>query len=122
MNEKKMDNPNIADEVISWYGKNWNSPIFPFFRKPKITLETNLSTGKYPWAWEDAQEILEEYFEKFHVDRGNFSFIKYWPNEETFMPLNFLRKKENKYRYIEPLPLTIEMLVASAKAGYWLYD
>ncbi|WP_235501146.1 DUF1493 family protein [Tatumella sp. UCD-D_suzukii] len=113
---------NTSDEVISWYEENWNSPVFPFFRKPKLTPETSLSTGKYPWAWEDAEDILVEYFEKFKVERRNFSFIKYWPNEETFMPLNFLRKKENRFHYVEPQPLTIEMLVASAKAGYWIYD
>ena len=58
----------------------------------------------------------------FHVDKGNFSFNKYWPNEEIFMPLNFLRSKENKWQWIEPEPLTLNMLVESAKAGYWLYD
>jgi hypothetical protein len=25
----------------------------------------------YPWCWEDGEDILVEYFDKFHVDKGN---------------------------------------------------
>lgn len=113
---------NIEQQVMSWYNDSWNGRVFPFFMKPVLTLETSLSTGKSPWADEDAIEILDEYFTKFQVDRKNFSFRKYWPNEEVFMPLNFLRSKENKWTWIEPEPLTLEMLVESAKTGYWLYN
>ncbi|EIW9159309.1 DUF1493 family protein, partial [Klebsiella pneumoniae] len=44
------------------------------------------------------------------------------PNEEVVLPLNFLRSKDNKWEWIEPEPLTLKMLVESAKAGRWLYD
>lgn len=87
-----------------------------------MTLETSLSTGQYPWADEDAMVIIDQYFLTFNVDKRNFVFRKYWPNEETFMPLNCLRPKENKWKWMEPEPLTLKMLVESAKAGYWLYD
>lgn len=107
---------------MHWYHENWNGRVLPFFKRPVLTLEASLSTGKYPWADEEAIELLEEYFNTFHVDKGNFLFNKYWPNEEIFMPLNFLRSKENKWQWIEPEPLTLNMLVESAKAGYWLYD
>lgn len=116
------DPKNIEMQVINWYNDNWNGRVLPFFRKPVLTLETSLSTGKYPWADEDAKDILDEYFNRFNVDREKFSFIKYWPNEEVFMPLNFLRSKDNKWTWIEPEPLTLKMLVESAKAGRWLYD
>lgn len=108
--------------VLDWYEKKYNQPTFPFFNRPVLTLETSLNTGKYPWSIEDATEILDDYFEIFNVDRKNFSFDKYWPNEEIFMPLNIFRKKEHKWHWIEPEPLTINMLVESACAGYWLYD
>ncbi|MFI8416064.1 DUF1493 family protein [Serratia sp. NPDC078593] len=112
----------LEQQVLNWYNKNWNGRVFPFFRKPALTLEMSLSTGKYPWADEDAMEIIDQYFLTFKVDRANFTFRKYWPNEETFMPLNCLRSKEDKWEWKEPEPLTLKMLVESAKAGYWLYD
>ena len=113
---------NIEKQIIEWYEKNWNGRVLPFFKKPALTLETSLSTGKYLWADEDAMEILDDYFRRFDVDRKNFSFSKYWPNEEAVLPLNFLRSKERKWRWVEPEPLTLKMLAESAKAGYWLYD
>lgn len=109
-------------QVLNWYRERWNGRVLPFFRKPAVTLETSLSTGKYPWSGGDASEILDDYFARFQVDRKNFLFRKYWPNEEVFMPLNFLRSKENKWRWIEPEPLTLKMLVESARVGHWLYD
>lgn len=118
MNESEL----IELQVMNWYRKNYNGPIFPFFKRQVITLETSLSTGKYPWADEDAIDIIEDYFSRFSIEKKNFSFLKYWPNEEVFMPLNFLRSKENKWKWTEPEPLTLKMLVESAQAGYWLYD
>ena len=112
----------IENQVLAWYQENWNKSIFPFCRRPVLTLDTSLSTGKYPWADEEAVDLVEQYFDKFQVDRRHFSFTKYWPNEEVFMPLNFLRSRENKWKWIEPEPLTLKMLVESAKAGYWLYN
>ncbi|MGU3524287.1 DUF1493 family protein [Enterobacteriaceae bacterium C23F] len=109
-------------QVMAWYNENWNGRVLPFFRKPAITLCTSLSSGKYPWSKDDAEKILDDYFAKFQVDKNGFMFEKYWPNEEAVMPLNFLRSKENKWAWTEPEPLTLEMLVESAKAGRWLYD
>lgn len=109
-------------EVMDWYEINWNGRVLPFFKKPALTSETSLSTGKYPWADEDAMEILDDYFRCFNVDRKNFSFDKYWPNEEVTFPLNFLRSQERKWWWIEPEPLTLKMLAESAKAGCWLFD
>lgn len=118
-----MSNPgNVEQEIMDWYNKNWNGRVLPFFRKPALTLETSLSTGKYPWTDEDAIEILNDYFTTFKVDRKNFNFAKYWPNEEAVLPLNFLRSKENKWHWIEPEPLTLKMLVESASAGHWIYN
>ena len=91
--------------------------MFPFFKRAVISQETSLSNGKYQLAWEDAEDLLVEYFEKFNVEQRDFAFIKYWPNDETFCPLPLFWKK-----YIEPKPLTVEMLMQSAVVGYWLYD
>ncbi|MDC9588926.1 DUF1493 family protein [Xenorhabdus sp. XENO-10] len=88
-----VDRTNIESEVFAWYEANHNVPIFLCFKKPKLTLETSLSTGKYPWSWEDAEDILAEYFEKCNVDPRNFSFIKYWPNEEIFIPFPIVQQR-----------------------------
>ena len=116
------DLKDTANSVFTWYQRNWNSPVFPFFRCPVVTLETSLSTGKYPWAKDDAREILKQYFDEFGVDKRLFSFAKYWPNEEVFMPLNALRSKEEAWKWVEPAPLTLEMLIESARVGHWLSD
>jgi hypothetical protein len=116
------DSENIEEQVFEWYQKNWNGRVLPFFRRPVLTWDTSLSSGKYPWANEDAVDILEQYFEKFEVNKTNFSFIKYWPNEEVVFPFNFLRPKGKRWKWVEPEPLTLRMLAESAKAGRWLYD
>lgn len=113
---------NFEKQVMEWYESNWNGRVLPFFKKPALTIETSLSTGKYPWTNEDAVEIVEDYFSRFNVDRRNFSFVKYWPNEEVILPLNFLRSKEHRWRWVEPEPLTLKVFAESAEAGYWLYD
>jgi hypothetical protein len=116
------DVDDIKLKVMKWYQDNHNVPLFPSFKRQVLTLETSLSTGKHPWCKDDGVDILEDYFTTFNVDSQYFSFKNYWPNEEVFMPFNFLRSKENKWKWIEPQPLTLKMLVESAKAGYWLYD
>ncbi|KQN64433.1 DUF1493 family protein [Erwinia sp. Leaf53] len=114
----KGKDESIAQKVLSWYQDYWDVPVFPFFKKVKISKDTSLSSGKYQLAWEDAEDLLVEYFEKFSVEQKDFAFIKYWPNDEVFRPLPFLGRK----KYIEPKLLTVEMLMLSAEAGYWLYD
>lgn len=116
-----MDNQRdefIAQRVFDWYQEYWKEPMLPFFNKAIITKDTSLSSGKYQLAWEDAEDLLVEYFEKFSVDQKDFAFIKYWPNDEVFVPFPFFCRK----KYIEPKLLTVEMLMLSAEAGYWLYD
>lgn len=113
---------NTEKQVMTWYNENWNGRVLPLFRKPILTLDTSLSTGKYPWSKDDAEQIINDYFARFQVEKDGFVFEKYWPNDEVVMPLNFLRSKENKWAWAEPAPLTLKMLVESAKAGRWLYD
>lgn len=110
----------IESAVLEWYNRNYSfKPLFSK-NKPELTLETSLSTGKYPWAREAGDEIMNEYFELFNVDNNEFDFLAYWPYEKGLWP-NFLRPKSYKIPDVEPKPLTIHMLVESAKAGRWLY-
>ncbi|MBV4365093.1 DUF1493 family protein [Erwinia phyllosphaerae] len=110
----------IAASVMSWYEENYNQkPLFAK-KKPVLTPETSLSTGHYPWARETGDEIMTEYFSRFNVDKSGFDFFKYWPPSKGLIP-NFLRSKELKVVNRRAEPLTIDMLIESAKAGRWLY-
>ncbi|KFK97548.1 MULTISPECIES: DUF1493 family protein [unclassified Serratia (in: enterobacteria)] len=108
-----------AQEVFEWYDSKWNLPT-PFSKKRPLTIDTSLSTGRHPWAREEGDLIMNEFFDKFSVKRAGFDFLKYWPYERGFIP-NFLLPKSQRVYYIEPEPLTITMLIESAKAGRWLY-
>ncbi|MGQ3902578.1 DUF1493 family protein [Mixta calida] len=114
-------NDKTADEVFHWYDEKYNSkPVFSK-SKPVLTLDTSLSTGKYPWARETGDEIMKDYFARFNVDDSSFDFLKYWPHGTGFLP-NALRPRSMRVEEKEPETLTIAMLIESAKAGRWLYD
>ncbi|VEI62283.1 DUF1493 family protein [Serratia rubidaea] len=116
-----MVKDSIEEAVLEWYESTYNTkPLFAK-SKPVLTLETSLSTGKYPWARETGDEIMQDYFERFKVDSRDFNFLTYWPYEKGLWP-NFLRPKFQKVPDVEPKPLTIQMLVESARAGRWIYD
>ncbi len=83
-------------------------------------MDTSLSTGRYVWACEAGDEIMEEYFGKFKVDPGGFDFVKYWPVEASGFSVFALCTCGNDED--EPLPLTLNMLAESARAGKWLYQ
>lgn len=62
---------------------------------------------------------MEEYFGKFKVDPAGFDFVKYWPVEASGFSVFALCRCGNDED--EPLPLTLNMLAESARAGKWLY-
>ncbi|MBT0728736.1 DUF1493 family protein [Rosenbergiella nectarea] len=111
----------IQDAVLEWYDKYYNvKPLFSK-KKPQLTLDTSLSTGKYPWARETGDDILNDYFKRFNVESSAFDLLLYWPYEKGFLP-NVLRPLSQKIPDVPPKPLTLRMLVESAKAGRWLFN
>ncbi|PKE27579.1 acyl carrier protein [Rahnella sp. AA] len=85
-----------------------------FFKNPILNAETDLDTDL---ALEDdeAEELMNAFFEEFDVDKGNFSIKTYYPD----VPFSL-----NPFKKSVPVPVpdfTIGMLIASAKAGKWLY-
>lgn len=111
----------IENAVTEWYETGYN--VKPLFAKsaPVLTPETGLNTGKYPWARETGDEIMKDYFQHFNVDSSDFNFLSYWPYEKGILP-NFIRPKSQKISQADPKPLTIQMLIDSARAGRWLFD
>lgn len=65
---------------------------------------------------DEAEELMEEFFKAFEVNRGSFNIKTYYPDE----PFSW-----NPFEKSSPVPVpdfTIGMLIESAKAGKWLYD
>ncbi|WP_376744986.1 DUF1493 family protein [Enterobacillus tribolii] len=73
------------------------------FKRYKLTKDTDLNKD-FKMAPEDAYELLTRYTELFSIDPQAVFFDKYFPEKKRY-----------------GLPLTIGMLIESAKAGQWLY-
>ncbi|WP_312240703.1 DUF1493 family protein [Pantoea sp.] len=88
------------------------------FKKNILTAETDLTTDLC-FESDEAVELMEAFFTKFSVAQGNFSITTYYPPEPPLRELlNPFRKRE-----LTQVPdFTIGMLIASARAGRWLYD
>ncbi|NEG61032.1 DUF1493 family protein [Pantoea agglomerans] len=90
--------------------------LFNNDKKQKLlNHETDLDTDMLLDIGE-AEELMDDYFEKFHVSRGNFRIETYYPDE----PLSW-----NPFKKALPVPVpdfTLGMLIESAKAGKWLYE
>lgn len=87
----------------------------------EMSENASLSTGDRTALPEDATEFLEEYAEEFGVDMSSFKFNRYFPNEGIrFLP-NAILPRYLRTEHHEPEPLTVSMLIESAKAGRWLF-
>lgn len=77
---------------------------------PETDLDTDLDIDEL-----EAEDLMNDFFKKFNVDRGNFRIETYYP----VTPLSW-----NPFRKLAPIlvpDFTIGMLIESAKAGRWLY-
>lgn len=82
----------------------------------------SLSTGRDCVLPEEASDFFTEYFRELNIDYGAFEFNKYFPNEGIWFLPNIILPDYMKTDHHQPSPLTVQMLIASAKAGRWLYD
>lgn len=84
-------------------------------KKVELTPETDLDTDLGIDELE-AEDLMNDFFKKLNVGRGNFKIETYFPAE----PFSW-----NPFNNSPPIPVpdfTISMLIESAKAGCWLYD
>lgn len=80
-----------------------------------LTMDSDFDTDMQ-FDVSEAEELMDEFFEEFQVARGNFKIETYYPVE----PFSW-----NPFKKLRPVPVpdfTIGMLIASAKAGKWLYS
>lgn len=106
----------IIDLVIKYNGISILT-----FKRYKITLDTDLNIA-FKMAPEDASELIEQYFDNFSVAPENFNLMTYFPIVGSFLTPSFLLPKKLRPIGTQAKPLTVRMLVESAKAGRWLYD
>ncbi|WP_081103827.1 DUF1493 family protein [Burkholderia anthina] len=68
----------------------------------------------------EVEDLMREYSVKFNVDVSGFDIKKYYPEDDSsFLDLINPFKKKVIHRVPD---LNVRMLIASAKAGRWLYD
>ncbi|WP_275922843.1 DUF1493 family protein [Burkholderia sola] len=78
-------------------------------------LDLDLSFGDC-----EVEDLMREYSVKFNVDISGFDIKKYYPEDDSsFLDLINPFKKKVIHRVPD---LNVRMLIASAKAGRWLYD
>lgn len=85
--------------------------------KKELTPSTDLDSDLQ--LEDDEVLALMDDFTTFNVDKGNFSITTYYPPEP---PLKHLLNPFRKNDIPQVPDFTIGMLIASARAGCWLYD
>lgn len=104
-----MNHLAIVNELIERY----------FWKMPE---DASINSGEYAILPEEAYDFLQEYFSVFNIDTTGFEFRRYFPNEGIrFLP-NIILPDYLKTDRHQPEPLTIQMLMESAKSGKWLYN
>lgn len=98
-------------ELVRPYAGTYLFNLKKVMLTPETDLDTDLSIDEL-----EVEDLMENFFKKFNVKRGNFRVETYYPAE----PFSW-----NPFKKFLPVPVpdfTIGMLIASAKAGHWLYD
>ncbi|CNI29091.1 MULTISPECIES: DUF1493 family protein [Yersinia] len=88
----------------------------------QLQIDSSLSTGEHQTVPEDIYELMDKYSEKFNVDCSKIYWRRYFPQVVfPFLPNSILHERLKSDRH-KPEPLTVHMLIESAKASRWLYD
>lgn len=90
----------VYELIQPWNGRSWVT-----FKMPHLNGDTSLNHSMN-MDEEEAQDLLDEIFTEFGLKHTDLNFSIYFPVSN---------RKDAK-------PLTINMLIESAKAGRWLYD
>lgn len=88
------------------------------FKKKELTPSTDLDSD-LRLEDDEALALMDDFFTTFNVDRGSFSITTYYPPEP---PLKHLLNPFRKNDIPQVPDFTIGMLIASARAGRWLYE
>lgn len=101
----------IEKEIIEFIDRDYNPrKYFLFGPKRPVTRDTRIRDD-LKLVFEDNEELLQAYFSRWSAEPGSFEILDY------FHPDYFGSKEPDPHK-----PLTIGMLVESARAGRWLYE
>ncbi|MFZ4834419.1 DUF1493 family protein [Rouxiella sp. Mn2063] len=105
---------NIEQRVIGLVTRH--SGVY-IFRRKKYDTYTAESSIYFDVKLDQGgtEELMDEFFTEFNVDRGSYKIETYYPEVE--FSWNLFKKQ-----IVDILDFTIGMLIESAKAGRWLYD
>ncbi|MHB9331803.1 DUF1493 family protein [Phytobacter ursingii] len=98
-------------EIVRPYVGAYNLADEPVPLSPEMDFDSDLSIDEL-----EAEDLMEQYFNELHVERGNFNIKIYFPDVHISW---------NPFKKMEPVPVplfTIGMLIESARAGRWLYE
>ena len=98
-------------ELVRPYAGTYLFNVKQVVLTPETDLDTDLGIDEL-----EAEDLMNEFFEKLNVERCNFQIETYFP----VLPFSW-----NPFKKTEPVlvpDFTIGMLIESAKAGKWLYD
>ncbi|CND12887.1 DUF1493 family protein [Yersinia pseudotuberculosis] len=109
-----MSSGELETEIIQYLMNKY--PIRKHWLKPGIKQVTRNWTlqDDFRFTPEDAHGFLLDVFEHFNIDYENFDGRNYIEYEYPI----WQKKPKNQ----EIKPLTVGMIIESAKAGRWLYD
>ncbi|AYZ66392.1 DUF1493 family protein [Burkholderia multivorans] len=106
----------IESRVIEYVRKKSGFSVLS--RAADITENTDLDTD-LDFDAAEVEEMMREYSAEFNVDVSQFDIKKYYPEDDfSFLDLINPFKKKVVHRVSD---LNVRMLIASAKAGRWLY-
>lgn len=69
---------------------------------------------------EDLEDMLIDLFTRYGIEHSNFILDNYIEPELHWW--QWKRRREWRVRELTLKPLTLGMIIDSAKVGYWLYD
>ena len=98
-------------EILRPYVGAYDLDNGPVPLTPEMDFDIDLSIDEL-----EAEDLMEQYFNELHVERGNFNIKTYFPDVHISW---------NPFKKTEPVPVplfTIGMLIESARAGRWLYE
>ncbi|TCW50883.1 uncharacterized protein DUF1493 [Phytobacter diazotrophicus] len=98
-------------EIVRPYVGAYDLADRPVILSPEMDFDSDLSIDEL-----EAEDLMEQYFNELHVERGNFNIKIYFPDVHISW---------NPFKKTEPVPVplfTIGMLIESARAGRWLYE
>lgn len=113
-----VDNPEISIKIEQRFSEESQYRAVVENKKKELTPSTDLDSD-LRLEDDEALALMDDFFTTFNVDRGSFSITTYYPPEP---PLKHLLNPFRKNDIPQVADFTIGMLIASARAGRWLYD